>query len=101
MAPRIRTVLSLPRSQHANRESTPQLNDPLLLKEGLCYVGGECLKSLVCICFRQKIPATSRVVCKSPDFDAEDTDSAINAAARSFETIRLATGRERSKLLRK
>lgn len=36
-----------------------------------------------------------------PEFDAVDTQHAINAAAAAFPSFRKKTGRERSKLLRK
>ncbi|CAG8104119.1 unnamed protein product [Penicillium olsonii] len=46
-------------------------------------------------------PATGNIIAKCPDFDILDTKAAIEAAAKSFESFRTTTGRERSKLLRK
>jgi succinate-semialdehyde dehydrogenase/glutarate-semialdehyde dehydrogenase len=46
-------------------------------------------------------PSTGEVVGTSPDFTAQDTDSAILAAADAFVEFRKTTGRERARLLRK
>lgn len=46
-------------------------------------------------------PSTGKEIGTAPEFTAEDTDSAILAAADAFPSFRTKTGRERSKLLRK
>jgi succinate-semialdehyde dehydrogenase/glutarate-semialdehyde dehydrogenase len=45
-------------------------------------------------------PATGELVGTAPDFNGEDTQSAIRAAADAFSSFRTQTGRQRSKLLR-
>lgn len=45
-------------------------------------------------------PSTSALIGTSPEFDTNDTQSAITAAADAFPEFRAKTGRERSKLLR-
>lgn len=46
-------------------------------------------------------PSTGKVIGSAPEFDAADTQLAIDAAAAAFPAFRAKTGRERSKLLRK
>lgn len=46
-------------------------------------------------------PATGELIGTCPEFDADDTNAAIEAAETAFETFRHTTGRHRSKLLRK
>lgn len=46
-------------------------------------------------------PSTGSLIGTCPEFDANDTNSAILAAADAFPSFRSKTGRERSKLLRK
>lgn len=46
-------------------------------------------------------PTSGKVIGTVPEFDAADTQNAIDAAAAAFPLYRKKTGRERSKLLRK
>lgn len=46
-------------------------------------------------------PATGKVIGTMPEFDAKDTQAAIDAAAAALPSFRKTTGRERSRLLRK
>lgn len=46
-------------------------------------------------------PSSGKVIGTVPEFDAADTQTAIDAAAAAFPSFRKKTGRERSKLLRK
>jgi len=46
-------------------------------------------------------PATGKFIGSCPEFDAQDTEKAIEAAAEAFESFRHLTGRQRSKLLRR
>jgi succinate-semialdehyde dehydrogenase/glutarate-semialdehyde dehydrogenase len=46
-------------------------------------------------------PTSGKLIGTVPEFDAEDTQKAIDAAAAAFPEFRKKTGRERSKLLRK
>jgi len=46
-------------------------------------------------------PTSGKLIGTVPEFDAEDTQKAIDAAAAAFPEFRAKTGRERSRLLRK
>ncbi|KAI9743588.1 MAG: succinate semialdehyde dehydrogenase NADP+ linked [Claussenomyces sp. TS43310] len=84
-------------SQH----KVPQLRDPSLLKTNVCYVNGEWVKARSGKTFEVTDPTSAKVIGSVPEFDAEDTNLAIDAAAAAFPSFRKKTGRERSKLLRK
>ncbi|KJR85935.1 succinate-semialdehyde dehydrogenase (NADP+) [Sporothrix schenckii 1099-18] len=79
----------------------PKLNDPSLLKTGVCFVNGEWVKAGSGKTFEVSDPATGKLIGVAPEFDTKDTEAAVAAAATAFETFRHKTGRERSKLLRK
>ncbi|KAI9171722.1 Glutarate-semialdehyde dehydrogenase [Paramyrothecium foliicola] len=49
----------------------------------------------------QSDPASGDLIGNCAEFDAQDTEVAIDAAADAFSSFRTTTGRERSKLLRK
>jgi succinate-semialdehyde dehydrogenase/glutarate-semialdehyde dehydrogenase len=46
-------------------------------------------------------PSSGKLIGTAPEFDAADTQKAIDAAAAAFPAFKTKTGRERSKLLRK
>lgn len=46
-------------------------------------------------------PSSGKLIGTAPEFDAADTQLAIDAAAAAFPAFKQKTGRERSKLLRK
>jgi succinate-semialdehyde dehydrogenase/glutarate-semialdehyde dehydrogenase len=46
-------------------------------------------------------PTSGKLIGTAPEFDAADTETAINAAAAALPSFRTKTGRERSKILRK
>jgi len=46
-------------------------------------------------------PSSGKLIGTAPEFDKEDTQKAIDAAAAAFPSFKTKTGRERSKLLRK
>jgi len=46
-------------------------------------------------------PSSGKLIGTAPEFDAADTQKAIDAAAAAFPAFKAKTGRERSKLLRK
>ena len=46
-------------------------------------------------------PSSGKLIGTAPEFDAADTQAAIDAAAAAFPAFKAKTGRERSKLLRK
>lgn len=79
----------------------PQLKDPSLLKQNVCYVNGEWVSAKSGKTFEVHDPSTGKLIGTAPEFDEADTKTAIKAAASAFETFRHKTGRERSKLLRK
>ncbi|RFU32581.1 hypothetical protein B7463_g3761, partial [Scytalidium lignicola] len=79
----------------------PKLNDPSLFKTDVSYVNGEWVKAKSGKTFEVHDPATGQLIGTCPEFDIEDTQTAIDAAAAAFPAFRSKTGRERSKLLRK
>lgn len=79
----------------------PQLKDPSLLKQDVCYVNGQWVKAKSGKTFEVHDPATGKLIGTCPEFDGADTEKAIAAAAEAFKDFRHKTGRERSKLLRK
>ncbi|KAI9825882.1 MAG: succinate semialdehyde dehydrogenase NADP+ linked [Thelocarpon impressellum] len=78
----------------------PDLSDKSLLKNE-CYVDGEWVKARSGESFEIQDPASMKVIGSCPEFDRADTERAIAAAARALPSFRAATGRERSRLLRK
>jgi len=46
-------------------------------------------------------PSSGKLIGTAPEFDAADTQKAIDAAAAAFPSFKTKTGRERSKMLRK
>ncbi|KAK7743517.1 succinate semialdehyde dehydrogenase NADP+ linked [Cytospora paraplurivora] len=79
----------------------PKLKDPSLLKTGVCYVNGEWVKAASGKTFEVHDPATGELIGTCPEFDAQDTKKAIDAAQTAFASFRTQTGRQRSKLLRR
>lgn len=79
----------------------PKLKDPSLLKTDVCYVDGQWVKAASGKTFAVHDPATGEQIGTCPEFDAQDTAKAINAASRALASFRTQTGRARSKLLRK
>ncbi|RDL31201.1 Succinic semialdehyde dehydrogenase [Venustampulla echinocandica] len=81
--------------------TVPGLNDPSLLKTGVAYVNGEWVKARSGKTFEVHDPSSGKLIGTAPEFDAADTQRAIDAAATALPLFRAKTGRERSKLLRK
>ncbi|CAK7212551.1 succinate semialdehyde dehydrogenase NADP+ linked [Sporothrix eucalyptigena] len=79
----------------------PKLNDPSLLKLGVCYVNGEWVKAKSGKTFEVTDPSTGEVIGLAPEFDVEDLEPAFAAAKTAFTSFKKLTGRQRSKLLRK
>lgn len=79
----------------------PKLKDPSLLKQDVCYVNGKWVKAASGKTFEVHDPSTGKLIGTSPEFDAKDTEHAIQAAEIAFQSFRHKTGRDRSKLLRK
>ncbi|CAG8951003.1 hypothetical protein HYFRA_00006400 [Hymenoscyphus fraxineus] len=93
------TVMSRPASSLSH--VVPKLKDPSLLKLNVAYVNGEWVKAKSGKTFEVFDPTSGKLVGTAPEFDAEDTKLAIDAAAAAFPSFKAKTGRERSKLLRK
>lgn len=72
-----------------------------MLKTGVCFVNGEWVKANSGKTFKVNDPSTGKLIGEAPESDAKDTEVAIAAAAKAFESFRHKTGRERSKLLRR
>jgi hypothetical protein len=103
------------------QHNVPKLNDPSLLKTNVAYVNGEWVKAksgktfevtgkiitISALCqswadvYSPLDPSSGKVISTAPEFDAADTQLAIDAAAAAFPSFRTTTGRQRSKLLRK
>jgi succinate-semialdehyde dehydrogenase/glutarate-semialdehyde dehydrogenase len=102
------------------QHNVPKLNDPSLLKTNVAYVNGEWVKAKSgktfevtgragtntaihekCADKSALDPSSGKVISTAPEFDAADTQHAIDAAAAAFPSFKTTTGRERSKLLRK
>ncbi|TVY17503.1 Succinate-semialdehyde dehydrogenase [NADP(+)] GabD [Lachnellula arida] len=81
--------------------NVPKLNDPSLLKIDVAYVNGEWVKAKSGKTFEVFDPTSGKLIGTAPEFDAQDTQAAIDAAAAAFPAFKQKTGRERSKLLRK
>ncbi|POR32731.1 Glutarate-semialdehyde dehydrogenase DavD [Tolypocladium paradoxum] len=79
----------------------PKLKDPSLLKHDACYINGEWKPARSGKTFEVNDPSTGDLIGTCAECDAEDTKSAIRAAADAFTSFRSTTGRERAKLLRK
>lgn len=97
--------------------SLPSFKDPSLFKTNVAYVNGNWVSSISGKNFEvlgilisgvvQNLllifldPGSGSLIARAPEFDIEDTQLAINAAAEAFLSFRKKTGRERSKILRK
>ncbi|KAH7023560.1 Aldehyde/histidinol dehydrogenase [Ilyonectria destructans] len=77
-----------------------QLDDPSLLKEA-CYVNGQWVAAKSGKVFSVENPATQEEVAQCPEFDAQDTEAAIEAAAVAFASYRKTPARQRARLLRR
>ncbi|RSM10684.1 hypothetical protein CEP52_003509 [Fusarium oligoseptatum] len=93
-------VIALMITRRASNMAPPKLKDPSLLKQDVCYVNGEWVKAKSGKRFKVNDPSNGELIGTCPEFNAEDTQSAIRAAADAFPSFRSKTGRERSKLLR-
>merc|ERR1711939_449191 len=85
----------------AMSHNVPKLSDPSLLKTDVAYVNGEWGKAKSGKTFEVFDPSSGKLIGTAPEFDAADTQKAIDAAAAAFPSFKTKTGRERSKMLRK
>ncbi|KAL1862794.1 hypothetical protein VTK73DRAFT_6611 [Phialemonium thermophilum] len=79
----------------------PKLRDPSLLKKDVCYINGQWVAAKSGKTFEVHDPSTGQLIATAPEFDIEDTERAIEAAEKAFQSFRHQTGRARSKLLRR
>jgi len=80
--------------------TVPKLKDPSLLIEK-AFVDGEFVSAASGETFDVHDPSTGKKIASAPEFNRDDTDKAIAAAAEAFKTFRKTTPRERANLLRK
>lgn len=80
--------------------SSASLNDPSLFVEK-AYIDGQWRSSISGKIFQVTNPSTEEVVGSAPESDLNDLNDAIQAASRAFETWKLQSGRQRSRILRK
>ncbi|KAF4591990.1 succinate-semialdehyde dehydrogenase NADP+ [Ophiocordyceps camponoti-floridani] len=88
-------------ARRASTMAAPKLNDPSLLKQDVCYVNGKWVSSKSGKTFKVNDPSTGKLIGTCAECDADDTRSAIRAAADAFVSFRSTTARERARLLRK
>lgn len=80
--------------------TVPKLKDPSLFIEK-AFVNGEFVSAASGETFDVHDPATGKKIGSAPEFNKDDTDKAIAAAAEAFKTFRKTTPRERATMLRK
>jgi len=100
--------------------NVPKLNDPSLFKTNVAYVNGEWVGAKsgktfevtgmnpVFVIWQRNNnhwlcvdPTSGKLIGTAPEFDAADTQKAIDAAYAAFPSFKTTTGRERAKMLRK
>ncbi|KAG9242118.1 succinate semialdehyde dehydrogenase-like protein [Calycina marina] len=94
------TISSL-RKASSMPHNVPKLKDQSLLKTNVAYVNGEWVKAQSGKTFEPEDPSSGKIIGHVPEFDAADTQKAIDAAYAAFPSFKTTTGRERSKMLRK
>lgn len=80
--------------------SPPKLNDQSLFKQQ-AYVNGQWIDAKSGKTFSITNPANGKDIGTMPEMNKDDTQAAIDAAAKAFVSFRKTTGRERSRMLRK
>ncbi|KAL2003814.1 hypothetical protein VTN02DRAFT_2168 [Thermoascus thermophilus] len=80
--------------------TVPPLKDPSLFIEK-CYVNGEWVTAQSGKTFEVHDPATGKLIGTCPEFDAADTQKAIDAAVAAFPKFRNTLARERARMLRR
>ncbi|ODH46064.1 hypothetical protein GX48_07835 [Paracoccidioides brasiliensis] len=84
----------------ATMHTVPPLKDKSLLI-GKCYVNGEWVEAQSRQTFEVHDPSTGKLIGTCPEFTAEDTQKAIDAAVAAFPTFRKTLSRERARMLRR
>lgn len=84
----------------AGVSAPPTLNDRSLFKQQ-AYVNGQWIDAKSGETFAVQNPATGKDIGTMPEMNKEDTQAAIDAAAKAFPSFRKTTGRERARMLRK
>ncbi|PLN78170.1 succinate-semialdehyde dehydrogenase [NADP+] [Aspergillus taichungensis] len=80
--------------------TVPPLKDPSLFIEK-AYVNGEWIGAQSGETFEVHDPASGKLIGTCPEFNAADTDKAIQAAAEAFPKFRKTLARERARMLRR
>ncbi|KAI9660323.1 MAG: succinate semialdehyde dehydrogenase NADP+ linked [Bathelium mastoideum] len=80
--------------------NVPTLKDSSLFKS-LCYVDGQWVGAKSGKTFEVRDPATNQVIGTMPEMDGADTELAIKAAEKAFDSFKKTTGRERARMLRR
>ncbi len=80
--------------------SPPTLKDQSLFKQQ-AYVNGQWIDAKSGKTFAITNPANGKEIGKMPEMNKDDTQNAIDAAAKAFISFRKTTGRERARMLRK
>lgn len=80
--------------------TVPDLKDKSLLKSQ-AYINGQWVDAKSGKTFEVCDPATGKTIGTMPEMNREDTELAIQAAAKAFPSFKKTTGRQRSKMLRK
>ncbi|KAI9369538.1 Aldehyde/histidinol dehydrogenase [Aspergillus egyptiacus] len=76
------------------------LKDPSLLVEN-SYIGGQWVPSKSNKTFNVYNPATDALIGSCPESNTDDLNAAIQAAAKSFPSWRIQSGRQRGRILRR
>jgi succinate-semialdehyde dehydrogenase / glutarate-semialdehyde dehydrogenase len=84
----------------ANMSSVPKLKDPSLLIQQ-AFVNGNFVDAASSQTFDVHDPGTGKKIGSCPEFNTDDTNKAIAAAAEAFDSFKKTLPRERANLLRK
>ncbi|EER28471.1 succinic semialdehyde dehydrogenase, putative [Coccidioides posadasii C735 delta SOWgp] len=101
--PRARYPFTIPTLYGRRRyamHTIPPLKDKSLLI-GKCFVNGEWVDAKSGETFEVTDPSTGKLIGTCPEFTAEETQKAIDAASASFPSFRKTLARERARMLRR
>ncbi|KAI2087545.1 succinate semialdehyde dehydrogenase NADP+ linked [Ophidiomyces ophidiicola] len=94
------TAVALYGRRRYTMHTVPPLKDRSLLI-GKCYVNGEWVDARSGETFEVHDPSTGKLIGTCPEFTAEDTQKAIDAAVAAFPSFRKTLARDRARMLRK
>ncbi|KMU86745.1 succinate-semialdehyde dehydrogenase [Coccidioides immitis H538.4] len=101
--PRARYPFTIPTLYGRRRyamHTIPTLKDKSLLI-GKCFVNGEWVDAKSGETFEVTDPSTGKLIGTCPEFTAEETQKAVDAASASFPSFRKTLARERARMLRR